>query len=608
MKLFFLMLLMLITVNNNGLFAQNTNSSKKVNDYIEQIKGDSSWFELIKQKAIDQNITIDQALNNDALYMATKDSEQKIEEPTFTYFSLNQISPLLIGFFFAFLSLFFYYKKEKIKTSIILLMISAFCIRLFIVLVNGFINEWDEVFHVLVAKNMMENPFHPMLYKNPIFPFNELSWITSQTWLHKQPLFMWQMALSMKIFGISIFSIRLPSILMMSALVYLIYRIGKLSFNQNVGYLAAFLSVFSFYIIGLIVGAIFTDHNDIAFLFYVTASFWAWVEYEYATGRKKIIFLILIGVFSGAAVLVKWLVGLLVFSGWGLSILFHSERRVLFKNYFQLAISFVVSLLVFLPWQIYILNQFPTISRHEFSHGSKHFFEVIEDHGGDYWYYFDNMFLQYGYNPIFLTILFVFFIFIIKKSFVKTAIISTFIIVFAFFTLAATKMPSFTFVVSFLMFIIIASIIDKGLVFVSKNNFFKNQNRRFVFNLVVLTIIIMPMFNFSKIEEWFIRWSYFKQEDYILYKKQNNHKILVDLNNTFLTLKDYVVFNTLGHDNLSLMVFTDAKSAYSTIPSYEEYLFLKQNNHKIFVLDNGKLPDYIISDFEVIKYKSSYMW
>ncbi|MBP7399885.1 MAG: hypothetical protein KA954_09890, partial [Chitinophagales bacterium] len=72
------------------------------------------------------------------------------------------------------------------------------------ILFNSFfpyLHDWDERFHALVAKNMMTHPFTPMLRANPVLPYDETSWTDGHIWLHKQPLFLWQMALSMKIFG-----------------------------------------------------------------------------------------------------------------------------------------------------------------------------------------------------------------------------------------------------------------------------------------------------------------------------------------------------------------------------------------------------------------------
>lgn len=56
------------------------------------------------------------------------------------------------------------------------------------------------------------------------------------------------------------------------------------------------------------------------------------------------------------------------------------------------------------------------------------------------------------------------------------------------------------------------------------------------------------------------------------------------------------------------MYFTDAVAAYSFIPNEQDYNKIKEQNLKIFVFDNGILPDFLINNPEVIKYKGNYMW
>ncbi len=266
-------------------------------------------------------------------------------------FDSNVSILLIIGFIFLIASVVSFEQFQKNKLSLILLFISGLFLCSAMAMLDPFLNNWDEQFHALVAKNLLLHPFTPTLYENPILPYNYTSWIANHVWLHKQPLFLWQIAISLKVFGLNEFAVRLPSILMMSILPLFIYRIGKISLNERIGYYGALLFCTAFYVHEMLTGFPPSDHNDIAFLFYITASIWAWVEYERA---QKKYWLILIGLFSGGAVLIKWLTGLLVFSGWGLAILFNKERRKSFQEYKSIASSFIVSLIVFIPWQVYI--------------------------------------------------------------------------------------------------------------------------------------------------------------------------------------------------------------------------------------------------------------
>ena len=332
---------------------------------FSMVKGDSEKYVLKSHN--NKFVTVNEKNNLEAsetnINRATHFKFQATPKPGFSYFSTQQLIPLIAGLALLFMSLILFQFKEDKRISIAFLLLGGFCVRLFVSLLNAHLTLWDEQFHALVAKNMMDNPFTPILYKNPLLPYDPNSWTSGHIWLHKQPLFLWQMALSMKIFVVNVFALRLPSMLMSTIIIYFIYKIGSLTSSKTTGFYGALLFALSNFALELTAGAIHTDHNDVAFLFYLVASIWAWVEYENAAPQNKMRYLILIGIFSGSAVLVKWLTGFLVFSGWGLTILLSSERRKSLRFYVDILKSFGIALLVFLPWQIYILYAFPEISR-----------------------------------------------------------------------------------------------------------------------------------------------------------------------------------------------------------------------------------------------------
>ena len=67
-------------------------------------------------------------------------------------------------------SLYTFFVLKKKKTALLLLIISAFLLRLLMVSLDPYLQDWDERFHALVAKNMMDYPFKPMLRVYPIMP------------------------------------------------------------------------------------------------------------------------------------------------------------------------------------------------------------------------------------------------------------------------------------------------------------------------------------------------------------------------------------------------------------------------------------------------------
>lgn len=519
---------------------------------------------------------------------------------TFYFFEPNLFLILIIGITILLGSIICFEIYKKNKLSLVLLVISGLFICSFMALLDPFLNNWDEMFHALVAKNLLLHPFIPTLFDTTILPYDHTNWASNHIWLHKQPLFLWQIAISLKLFGMNEFAVRIPSVIMMSTLPLAIYKIGKIALNSRIGYYGAFLFCTSFFVHELLTGFPPSDHNDVAFLFYVTASIWAWVEYE---NSQKRYWLILIGLFSGCAILVKWLTGLLVFFGWGLSIILDKEKRTSFNSYKNITISLIVCFIVFVPWQIYISYVFPVESSYEYSLNAKHFSNVVEGHGGDSWYYFDNLRKVYGGGQLVPYIILLSFIFFFKKiteNKYKIAFFSFIIIVYLFFTLAATKMISFCFIVSPFFFLSLASLIENCITFL-KNRFLKKTVLQ---NLIAVSLLFT--IGFENLDLYQIAYKHT-----LLITQNDNDKRIEKINDVrfIKTLKsklpseDYVIFNCKPQRNISIMFYTNF-IAYDSQLGYDNYLILKKQNIKLAVIDNLKLPAFLINDTSVVKIKA----
>jgi 4-amino-4-deoxy-L-arabinose transferase-like glycosyltransferase len=270
-----------------------------------------------------------------------------------------------------------------------LLFVAAFLIRFFYAQADPFLHNWDERFHALVARNLMHDPFKPMLIANPIAAYDFKNWTGNHIWLHKQPLFMLQMALSMKLFGVSELALRLPSVFMGSAMVLLLFRISYLlTTNTTISLLAASLLCFSHFHLELVAGIHAMDHNDVAFGFYVLASIWAYAEYLH---NQRWYWLFLVGGFAGCAILNKWLIGLTVFLGWGANILAAIRRKDAWRETGAFFLAFLVCCLVVAPWQVYITQKWPEEAKYEYEYNMRHVSEAIEGHGGTALYYAENV-------------------------------------------------------------------------------------------------------------------------------------------------------------------------------------------------------------------------
>lgn len=251
--------------------------------------------------------------------------------------------------------------------------------------VDPFLHTWDERFHALVAKNMIHNPWVPILRNNPLFPADITDWSQGSVWLHKQPLFLWQMAVSMKVFGVSEFAARYPSVLMGTLMIPMIYQVVRsITNNSRIALLSSGLFCFSNFHLELVGGIRSMDHNDLCFEFYVLTSIWAWIKYQQT---QKKYWIILIGIFSGAAVLTKWLIGLFIFLLWGSQLLLLVKKASVKRDILHFLTALLVCCIVFLPWQLYILYRFPVEAAYEYAFNARHITEALEGHEGDAFFY-----------------------------------------------------------------------------------------------------------------------------------------------------------------------------------------------------------------------------
>lgn len=477
-----------------------------------------------------------------------------------------------------------------------MLVLGTVILGYFIANLDHFLILWDEQYHALVAKNLIDNPLKPTLYKNPILGYDHRIWTNNHVWLHKQPLFLWQMAVSIKLFGASELAVRIPSILMHAIIPLFMYRMGTYLRNRDTGYYGALLFAVAYFPLELVAGRYSTDHNDIAFLFYMTGSFWAWFEYERS---EKKYWIILIAVFSGGAVLVKWLMGTLIYFAWFLSIvIFDSEKRLSLKTYLPLAISTVISILVFLPWQIYAIHSYPNEYFFEYERTNSHLWKAIEGHSESMFFHFnDGLNLLYGSGDFIPYILLLAIImFVVKMENAKHKFVTLFSItfVYTFYTLAQTKMVTFPIIVAPFIFLALGHLIHLFSKFLSARIRIKWLGSLLV--SVVVTLFAFMNLNLEKIQNYHTDW-----------KPHDNHKRaleIAEMKTIHLIQKklnrDYVVFNTTvtidGH--IPTMFYTDI-TAYNFIPSKEQIQKVRHLDKKVAVLDMGNLPSHILEDKDI---------
>lgn len=391
---------------------------------------------------------------------------------------------------------------------------------------------------------------------------------------------MWQMALSMKIFGVSEWAMRLPSVIMGTLLIIVLYRIAKLvTSNEFIALFSAGLLAVSGYHLQLIAGIQGMDHNDVAHGFYILLSIWAFLEYS-RTG--KISWVVLVGIFAGAAVLNKWLTGLLVFLGWGVYLLADllANKKLPLKNILHLVLAVVVCCLVFVPWQLYILHTFPELARHEYAYNTQHIFKAVEGHEGSWAYYFVRLDNLIGYG-VFLLVPVGMFLISKTVSNQKAAfmLLVQALFVFCFYSfIVKTKIETYVFFIVPIFFIFIAIAVYQFI-----------QNRHVALKTLAIALAIILVL---------------RPEHFLKYYSSSNHERNERIYNAaiYRNLKKelpsniHLVMNMNSFEDIDVMFYNNHLTAYAWTVSEEEGKALAAKKVPIAVFKHHGsygLPDWI---------------
>jgi len=220
---------------------------------------------------------------------------------------------------------------------------------------------WDELYHALVARNLMKHFLKPTFYDQPYLPYDYRGWWQgNHIWLHKSPYAMWQIAISYHIFGVNTFALRFPSLIMSSLAVFITYMIGSELYDKKVGLIAASLQAISPLMMNLVYGYMFSDHINAALIFWVELSCYLLIK-GIKTGKTK--YYIWSGVAQGFGYLSKSYLCLVSFGI--LVVIFALTRMNILKPYKEnintkrVLLQILFSILVVAPWVIFCLIEYP---------------------------------------------------------------------------------------------------------------------------------------------------------------------------------------------------------------------------------------------------------
>ena len=331
---------------------------------------------------------------------------------------------------------FYKHQRNGQHAAVLLLMLCGLLLRTYSS-ADAYLHEWDERYHALVARHLMGHPLVPTLYDKPLLPYSFNEWTFNYIWLHKQPLPLWLMALSLKIFGVHAWAVRVPSVIMSVLGIQLVYDIGSTLYDRRSAFVAAFLFSVNGFIIELAAGRHATEHIDVAFMFFVLLAVWCAVR-QADTG--KYVFAVGCGLAIGAAILCKWLPALIVLPVW---LVLAWKKQGLKPIATNLLIMLGVAAMVALPWQIYIFSHFHREAAYELSYNSRHMFEVLSNQQGNFFFHFDSLRIEYG-DLVYLPVLWLTYRGIRYGKAGDVAMLIWFWGVYLFFSVCATKMSAYT--------------------------------------------------------------------------------------------------------------------------------------------------------------------
>lgn len=468
--------------------------------------------------------------------------------------------------------------RGKTLWSLGILTLAGFTLRMLMVSTDPFLYDWDEQYHALVAKNMIAHPGTPVLYDEPLLPFDMTNWSRNHIWLHKPPLFLWLIAISVKIFGATPFAVKLPSILLSSLMIPAVYFMMKRLFSEKAGWIAALLLAAHSYSIQLVSGFRNTDHNDVMFSAFLLFTFWAWVKYTDTRLKRHAL---LTGVLVGCAVLVKWLPGILVFLPWGLWLLGRSQRgeRKLWLH-FMLAIT--AAMVMVLPWYTRIFLYFPAEAAYEMHYNALHFTIAIEGHEGPWYYHFDAIRELMGWTLAILSV-FGLFLFATRGSRHRGLyIVIAVLFFFTFYTLAKTKMPLFMLPIVPFLLGGIALLLERGLAFLG--------SRRMIAGLVMSAISIFLLdpvnliINHSSMSE--LAW----YRDEMRNTRTHAEEFIRAKDTAGDNSQRWVIFNYPDNSRAAFMFYT-GDIAYNQSPGLDTVQTITSKGFHAAAIDNQFLPD-----------------
>lgn len=235
----------------------------------------------------------------------------------------------------------------------------------------------------------------------------------------------------------------------------------------------------------------------------------------------------------------------------------------------KLVLILSIILLIVLPWQIYILNNFPMEAVWEYAYNKRHIFESLDQYNKPFYFHFDKMRIIFG------EIIYIPFIWLLITTYKQirtndytSAIISTWILIpYIFFSFAATKLPGYILICAAPIFVMTSMFFVK--LEATETKYVKLKK------LILALLIILPL-----------RYSIERVKPFST--QERNHAWISDMKMLESTLdgKPAVIFNC--QYPIETMFHTEM-IAYETTPSLSKLMAIESKGYSIYIDNNEKL-------------------
>ena len=302
------------------------------------------------------------------------------------------------------------------------------------------ISPWDERYHALVAKNALAEPFVPKLVAEPLVEPAVDDWRHSHVWLHKPPGMTWLIAFSYAVFGVNELALRAPSVVLSSLFVLLVFAIARRFASEEAALVAAALAAWHGWTILLVAGWRASDHLDVGMTFTTALGALGALRAAESLGDSRVFArrVALVGVATACAYYVKETPALIV--PWVLLLALRARDASWRACGAALTGALAVAAALVLPWLVYTAREFPELAAFARARGRRYFFNVVDGQGGPWYFHLAN--LHVDFSPFAGLALLGLAAQSLRRRELRP-LAGWALLVYAVFTLAATKMEAY---------------------------------------------------------------------------------------------------------------------------------------------------------------------